>query len=114
MPYQRTRGDPGLVDALAMFGALVRAGRHRAGYSQEKLEVLGDVDQTAISRLERGKAPGMGVLQVVKLGIVLGPNLPLGFCPHDHQCSWQRRSVPSWRPLPWRQLRQPPDGEGWD
>jgi len=46
---------------LALFGQWVRDGRRQAGLSQRQLERLSGVDQTTISRLERGLMPRLGL-----------------------------------------------------
>ena len=51
-------------------GADVRRARWQSGLSQAGLEVLSGVDQTTISRLENGLAPGLGLIRLVK---ILGP-----------------------------------------
>ena len=43
-----------------------------------------------ISRLERGKAPAAAMIKLVLLSDTLGYRFPLGFCPHDHACAWER------------------------
>jgi transcriptional regulator with XRE-family HTH domain len=74
---------------LVGLGAAVRRARHAHGLSQWALETLADIDQTAISRLERGLAARFPAERLVRLRFVLGRELPLGYCPHDHECRWQ-------------------------
>lgn len=76
---------------LAELGGAVRRARLAHGLSQWGLESLALVDQTAISRLERGLAARFPVERLVRLKYVLGRELPLGDCPHDHACRWQSR-----------------------
>lgn len=57
--------------------------------SQDRLARAARVSQTMISRAERALAPAMGLDPLTRLGRVLGRSLPLGVCPHDHDCAWQ-------------------------
>ena len=66
-----------------------RRSRRMTGLSQTFLEYRSSVDQTSISRLELAAAPRFCVQWLVLCGKVMGRNLPLGFCPHDHPCPWQ-------------------------
>jgi transcriptional regulator with XRE-family HTH domain len=59
-------------EALEMVGRAVRVARIRAGMSQRTLEARSGVDQTAISRLERGLRPQMGVEKFARIALVLG------------------------------------------
>lgn len=68
----------------------MRRARHRAGLSQMRLEEWSGVDQTTISRLELGRAPKFAVDRLVFIEAALRGALPLGWCPHDHVCAWQR------------------------
>lgn len=79
---------------LAELGGAIRRARLAHGLSQWGLESLALVDQTAISRLERGLAARFPVERLVRLKYVLGRELPLGDCPHDHACRWQSREPP--------------------
>jgi transcriptional regulator with XRE-family HTH domain len=82
--------DPDWDRELAIaFGVHLRRCRRLAGMSQEMLERLSRVDQAAISRVERGLVPRMPFAKVLRLGHGLGRSLPLGTCPHDHECAWQ-------------------------
>jgi transcriptional regulator with XRE-family HTH domain len=74
---------------MQRLGLLVLAGRQRMGVSQRSLEWRSGVDQTAISRLERGLAPRMSVERLTAISDTLGTAFPLGYCPHDHVCVWQ-------------------------
>ena len=67
----------------------IRSARRRIAISQMELENRTGVDQTSISRLERGVAPRFPVEKLVRLGRAIGSDLPLGFCPHEHDCAWQ-------------------------
>jgi transcriptional regulator with XRE-family HTH domain len=93
MPYLRSDDDPSTRQLLVDFGRRVRRARRHRGFSQEDLERRSRVDQTAISRLERGLAPAMGARRLVRLGDALGPALPLGYCPHDHECAWSAPEI---------------------
>jgi predicted transcriptional regulator len=55
---------------MRALGADIRRARWQCGISQAGLEVLSGVDQTTISRLENGLAPG---LRLVRLAKILGP-----------------------------------------
>ena len=59
--------------------------------SQRRVAAKSNVSQSVISRLERGLGPGMTVEYLLRIATAIGPNLPLGFCPHDHACDWARR-----------------------
>ena len=95
MPYLSASDDPYAQQLLKTFGHAVRAARHRAGLSQDGLEIRSGVDQTAISRLERGLAPALQLRRIVRIGDALGVELPLGGCPHDHDCPWQGERRPA-------------------
>jgi transcriptional regulator with XRE-family HTH domain len=75
---------------LLAFGQYIKRARYLAGVSQVELSKLSGVDQGALSRLERALAPAMKVERLVKLSAALGRMLPLGYCPHEHWCQWQR------------------------
>ena len=60
---------PTIAQLLAVVGGEVRAARLALGWSQRKLERASGVDQTTISRLERGKLPH---LQLMTLVLVFG------------------------------------------
>jgi transcriptional regulator with XRE-family HTH domain len=81
--------DPNVRDALEALGLAVRWARRQAGLSQEALERSSEVDQTTISRFERGLAPSFSAVKLVQLGLGLRGALPLGVCPHDHTCRWR-------------------------
>jgi transcriptional regulator with XRE-family HTH domain len=75
--------------ALLAFGQYVKRARYLANLSQQRLEAASGVDQGLISRIERAKAPWARTERLVALSEVLGRNLPLGYCPHEHPCMWQ-------------------------
>jgi len=87
---------------LLAFGQYVKRGRYLGDMSQVELSKKSGVDQGAISRLERALAPSMKVERLVKLSNALGRFLPLGYCPHEHWCQWQR--APERAPDPPRRL----------
>lgn len=97
MPTARLPSDPRVLDGLVLLGSAIRRARRELGLSQDELERLSGVDQTTISRLERGLAPKTPSHRLVWLGIVLGRSLPLGACPHDHACPWQPAEPPAER-----------------
>ena len=56
--------------------------------SQRELEVLSGVDQTAISRMERGATAGIALVRFARvIEVLAGPSL-FGRCPHSHLCTW--------------------------
>jgi transcriptional regulator with XRE-family HTH domain len=75
---------------LLAFGQYVKRSRYMADLTQVELAKLAEIDQGAISRLERALAPAMRVERLVKLGAAMGRAFPLGYCPHEHWCQWQR------------------------
>ncbi len=97
MPTARLPDDPRVLDGLVLLGSAIRRARHELGLSQDRLEQLSGIDQSTISRLERGLAPKTPVHRLVSLGIVLRSSLALGFCPHDHPCAWQPTEPPDQR-----------------
>jgi transcriptional regulator with XRE-family HTH domain len=56
---------------LREIGVAIREGRRQHGLTQMRLEALSGVDQTSISRLERGLAPGMKVSRLARILAVL-------------------------------------------
>jgi transcriptional regulator with XRE-family HTH domain len=77
--------DPALVE----FGHYLRRARRIARLSQSRVAELSGLSQSTISRLERALAPSVGIDRLVMLGYALGRALPLGLCPHEHDCPWQ-------------------------
>ena len=71
-----------------LIGARFRNGRVHAGLSQRRLAALSGVSQSLISRLERGRCPGLAAKRIIAIAVAIGPAFPLGCCPHDHDCSW--------------------------
>jgi transcriptional regulator with XRE-family HTH domain len=72
---------------MVEFGHMVRHARRNAGISQHRLAALSGISQSSICRLERGLVPSMHAWKLVKIAFALAPHLPLGFCPHDHECA---------------------------
>lgn len=73
---------------MELIGARFRHGRRQAGMSQRRLAERAGVSQSMVSRFERGRAPGMGALRFIRIGMALGPQFPFGFCSHEHRCKW--------------------------
>jgi DNA-binding Xre family transcriptional regulator len=91
---ERLQGlHPAMVDLMAAFGAFVRRARHCAGMTQQQLADRSGVSQSVISRLERGLAANIRLTRLLAIQAALGGCLPLGVCPHDHQCIWQPRTA---------------------
>jgi transcriptional regulator with XRE-family HTH domain len=93
----------GAEQAIEQFGVDLRFARTREGLSQMSLEGSSGVDQSLISKLERAKEPHTSLERLIRLHIALGDSLPLGHCPHDHDCAFRhpalvsnRRHVPRW------------------
>jgi hypothetical protein len=91
MPY--TEVTPGIRERLELFGRALRAARHRVHLTQMALEERSGVDQTLISRLERGRAAHAALDRVLALQDALGRDFPLGSCPHDHDCEYRVAGV---------------------
>jgi DNA-binding XRE family transcriptional regulator len=85
-PYGRFSLWP--VPEMVEFGRLVRQARLMAGITQHRLASLSGISQSSICRLERGLVPSMHAWKLVKIAFALRGNLPLGFCPHPHDCAW--------------------------
>jgi transcriptional regulator with XRE-family HTH domain len=75
--------DPAIADALKRIGKGVRAARQAHGVSQMQLERLSGVDQTTISRLENGLAPGFRLELLARIGLALSDSRLLGLAPRD-------------------------------
>jgi hypothetical protein len=87
-PYGRFRLWP--VPEMVAFGQLVRRARRMTGMNQHQLAARSEVSQSTICRLELGLVPGMATWKLVKIGMGLKGTLPLGFCPHNHECEWPK------------------------
>jgi hypothetical protein len=90
MGYSLHSMNPATRRALEALGLAVRHARGQTGLSQMSLEGWSGVDQTTISRFERGLAPSLSAVKLVDLSLGLRGALPLGECPHDHVCRWHR------------------------
>lgn len=78
------------VPEMVAFGKLVRHARKLAGLNQHQLAARSEVSQSTICRLEKGLVPGMATWKLVKIAMGTGGRLPLGFCPHNHECVWPK------------------------
>ena len=63
--------DPAVWTALARLGRRILDGRLALGLSQAQLERLSGLDQTAISRLENGRLPGLRLHRLAAVFAVL-------------------------------------------
>jgi transcriptional regulator with XRE-family HTH domain len=72
MAYVAQSGDPRTVGFLKSVGRQVFFARIWQGLSQRQLEYLCRVDQSTISRLERGLAPGLRLERLAAIRAVLG------------------------------------------
>lgn len=88
MPYLTPR-DPHVIAGLKDFGVAIRAARMRSAMSQRGLEFRSGVSQSVVSRAERALAPKLALDRVIEINLVLGQELPMGWCPHEHPCRWQ-------------------------
>ena len=73
-----------------LIGARFRRGRHLAGLSQRQIAERSGVSQTLISRFERGRCPGLAAWRLMAIAMAIGPEFPMGCCPHSHGCRWPR------------------------
>jgi transcriptional regulator with XRE-family HTH domain len=78
------------IEALEELGSAVRDARQRAGLSQRHLEALSGVNQSAISRMERGRVPGMRLDKLARIAMVLGELLLVPADPADRGDAWTR------------------------
>jgi transcriptional regulator with XRE-family HTH domain len=62
-----------MADALIRIGLGIRDYRRAHGLTQQQLERLSGVDQTTISRLENGLAPGLRLERLARIGTALPP-----------------------------------------
>jgi transcriptional regulator with XRE-family HTH domain len=72
MAYTIRSRDPRTTAFMKAVGRQVFFARTWQGLSQRKLESLCRVDQTTISRLERGLAPGLRLERLAAIMAVLG------------------------------------------
>jgi transcriptional regulator with XRE-family HTH domain len=70
--------DPWAREALKRVGRGIAAARHAHGLSQLQLERLSGVDQTTISRLEHGLAPGIRLERLARIAAALPRSRLLG------------------------------------
>jgi DNA-binding XRE family transcriptional regulator len=80
---------------LVYIGRYFRRSRAYSGLSQDQLAGKADVSQSMVSRVERGRAPGMAFDRFVDMCLALGRLFPFGVCPHDHRCGWQPIAPPA-------------------
>jgi DNA-binding XRE family transcriptional regulator len=84
--WKRKDDEPN-VD-MELIGSRFRRGRQQAGLSQRRVAERAGVSQSEISRIERGRAGGVSTRRFIAVAIALGPNFPLGCCPHNHGCAY--------------------------
>jgi hypothetical protein len=72
MAWEQPYRDPQRQHGFDLIGEMVRARRHRLGWSQRYLEMLSGIDQTVISRIENGKQYGLRWLRFADLVDALG------------------------------------------
>jgi len=72
MAWDQPHRDPQRQHGFELIGQMVRARRHRLGWSQRYLEMLAGIDQTVISRIENGKQFGLRWLRFADLVDALG------------------------------------------
>ena len=98
---------------LAALGRLILEGRRRNGLSRRSLEVLAGVDQTAISRMERGATAGIALVRFARvIAVLAGPPL-FGRCPHSHFCEWRTGLSVQPPRTPWSSPDSPYDEYGY-
>ncbi len=85
---------------LDTFGRYLRRARYYVGWTQDDLEAVSGVTQSLVSRAERARAPAMRLDRLTRLGAALGRALPLGYCPHQHDCAWQPIVAPEFHATP--------------
>lgn len=88
MPYLMPR-TPEIAAGIQEFGRALRHARLSMGKTQRRLAEQTEVSQSVISRAERGLAPRLALERMVQIQRALRPALPLGQCPHDHECRWR-------------------------
>lgn len=67
--------DIGSDDAREPIGARIRRLRQDRGLAQDRLAIEANVDQSGLSKLERGKAGHMGPTPLRRIAAVLGLSL---------------------------------------
>jgi DNA-binding XRE family transcriptional regulator len=73
---------------MELIGARFKGGRQQAGLSQRRVAERAGVSQSEISRIERGRAGGISTRRIIAVAMALGPNFPLGCCPHHDDCAY--------------------------
>jgi len=68
---RQERTDPESQAALDRLGVDISRLRARGGLSQRRLAEIARVDQSTISRLERGLAPGVAITSVARIIVAL-------------------------------------------
>src|SRR5688500_556123 len=63
---------------LILIGRYFRRSRAYAGLSQTQLADMAAVSQSMVSRVERARAPAMGLGRFINMSLVLGRLFPLG------------------------------------
>jgi hypothetical protein len=86
-------GDPETA-GISLLGRYIRRSRLLAGLTQQQLADKSGVSQSMVSRAERGLAPAMATVRLIRMVQPLARFFPLGVCPHDHNCSWQPVKAP--------------------
>jgi hypothetical protein len=76
---------------LVVLGRAIRMARGQRVWSQRELEERSGVDQTTISRIERGLLRGTDLVHFARMAWALERAMPLGGCPHQHRCAWSLR-----------------------
>jgi DNA-binding XRE family transcriptional regulator len=88
--------------SLAMLGRAVRMARREHAWTQRDLEERSGVDQTTISRIERGRVRGTELVRFAWIAWALGDAMPIGGCPHSHRCAYALRRAAALEELaPW-------------
>jgi transcriptional regulator with XRE-family HTH domain len=80
------RDDP----ALERLGIYLRRARYIVHRSQQSVANEAGMPQSQFSRLERALAPSMNVERLAWIEDAFHGAFPVGYCPHDHVCQWQR------------------------
>ena len=93
MGYVTRRIDPQTQQALEALGEVLRQLRGQRGLSQSVLAARSGLNQSTISRLECGKAPGFKVVALAMLlaGLERGEDYA--------QTVWLQPAVPGWQQL---------------
>src|SRR5438045_9774383 len=81
LEMSRPMGDPETV-GISLLGRYVRRSRLLAGLTQQQLADKAGVSQSMVSRAERGLAPAMATVRLVRMVQPLARFFPFGVCPH--------------------------------